>query len=204
MQVLDFTQHEHDWWAWFLTHNAAAVDSITSAEGFDPKNLEVEIKVNGVDVLAKPFNVLMQALVDMACAQQLENQGLTSIREAGVKAGAEVLKKLYSDFSDKSHTFMCLLEDLNSSAESMMQDFYNRGFNKNAGEEMANILAKARIVNDRKEKYQSYEAHIELTENSPMGHATFGATGFGANEGEARKELERIVYQTFGIKPLTE
>ena len=44
------------------------------------------------------------------------------------------------------------------------------------------------IYNDGKEKWQSYEYTIEVTENAPWYYDNFSITGYGSNVKEAKEE----------------
>lgn len=82
METINFTHREHDWWAWFMLHNETAVDSIIKGEGFNPEALQVNIEVNGVTVMAKDFNSMMDELVKLALEEEMQKRGLHSIIEA--------------------------------------------------------------------------------------------------------------------------
>lgn len=204
METLDFTRNEHDWWSWFMLHNKEAVESITEAEGFDPTKLEVNITVNGVTVLAKPFNNLMDALVNMAAAQEIEKRGLHSIREAAGVEAAALLKKMAGDFEERFHELLNQMHLINESSDSIIQTFYNSGFNRDAARQMTALLKRAKVVDDKKEKHQSFTATTEGRHSGPMGDAELTATGYGADEGEARKNLELAIYNLIGARPCEE
>jgi len=56
-----------------------------------------------------------------------------------------------------------------------------------------------RFVNDGKDKYQSYEAHLEVTSFEAMHHCTCSFVGYGSTELESYDSLSKAVENLYGI-----
>jgi len=55
------------------------------------------------------------------------------------------------------------------------------------------------IKNDCKQRYQSFEAKLDINIMTPMGDASLQMIGYGANEEEARKEL-KVVWERVQVE----
>ena len=56
-----------------------------------------------------------------------------------------------------------------------------------------------RLINDGKDKYQSYEAHLDVTSFEPMHHCTCSLVGYGSTELEAYDNLCKAIENLYGI-----
>lgn len=60
---------------------------------------------------------------------------------------------------------------------------------------------KVKITNDKKERYQSFEAEGEISINTGFGYLSFNAVGYGATEDEAIDSLRKIIHSpNFNVK----
>lgn len=57
-----------------------------------------------------------------------------------------------------------------------------------------------RFVNDGKDKYQSYEAHLDVNDFEPMHNCTCSFTGYGRTELEAYDNLCKALENLYGIR----
>jgi len=56
-----------------------------------------------------------------------------------------------------------------------------------------------KFVDDGKEKYQSHEAHVGLSDSKAMHHFSLDATGYGANREEALANLNAALAEIKAI-----
>ena len=202
MEIVDFTKNERDWWAWFTLHSKEAVEQLANSEGFNPQALNVEINVNGVSVLSKPFNTLMDNLVALATEQRIQELGLNSVTAAAKIEARSILKSMCADVEDKVGDLLNQIEQVKSGADSIINIWYDAPFLSSINENLVSLLEKAVVKNDGKEKYQSFEASLETEHHGPMGSYQFSAAGYGATEAEARTELEKALFHGVGAKRL--
>jgi hypothetical protein len=202
MEIVDFTKNEKDWWAWFTLHSKEAVEQLANSEGFNPQALNVEINVNGVSVLSKPFNKLMDTLVELATEQRIQELGLHSVTAAAKVEARSILKSMCADVEDRVGDLLNQIEQVKSGADSIINVWYDAPFLSSINAHLVSLLEKAVVTNDGKEKYQSFEASLETDDHGPMGSYQISATGYGATEAEARTELEKALFRGVGAKRL--
>lgn len=186
------------YWFWLLCHNEDdAVSEIVNSPDYDATNLTVDIKINGVQVYADAFDTMMGIITSRVVEQLKEDQGLTSLESAAKLQARNFYKRLHGEFSEKMDDLLNQISHLGDLGSTIVQKHWDEPFYNT---EKDNILSRASIVNDGKEKHQSFEAHIEGGEYIPEGNGTFSAVGFGANEAEARAALKKVVEALFKVK----
>ena len=52
---------------------------------------------------------------------------------------------------------------------------------------------RIKITDDKKERYQSFEAEGEISIDTDMGHLSFNAIGYGGSKDEAIENLRKII-----------
>jgi hypothetical protein len=200
MEILDINQRENDWWAWFTFHNAAAVDTIIAQEGFTGRELSVDIKVNGVSVLSKDFNKLMDELVKLALEEEMKKRGLTSVMEAATVEAQKIIRNVYGDMEGRMADFTEQLRQISESANSLIQTHYDAPFVTQTTEGMQELLRSARIEQANNEDGPVTHAVIKTHYLGQYGNAAMECVGEGANEGEARIALEKVFTALIGLR----
>ena len=56
-----------------------------------------------------------------------------------------------------------------------------------------------RFVNDGKDKYQSYEAHLDVNDFEAMHHCTCSFVGYGSTELESYDNLSKAIENLYGV-----
>lgn len=200
VELLNFSHVNENtcYWA-YLMLESDKIAAITESADFHPDRLEVHINVNGVTVTAQSFDSLMGYFVESCLKSKMEKLGLHSVEAAAKIQAEKFINRLHSDFEDTAYKLNDQLRHLTDMASSIVQAHWDEPFTV---KERTNLLTKAVIRNDGKEKHQSWEANLDIStfangDSAISGHGSLDLIGYGATEAEARADLSCVLTSLF-------